>query len=58
MPTITTKASFNKSRDSADGLVVYANKDKRESEEATHIRSILNDYELLAVGIKRGILDE
>jgi hypothetical protein len=42
----------------SEELAGWAAPNKQATEEATAIRSILNDYELIAIGIRHGILDE
>lgn len=39
------------------GLVPYAAADKEQSDEVEAIRIVLNEFELVAIGIQRGILD-
>lgn len=41
----------------AGGLAVWAAADKESSKETAAIRLILNDFELVAVGIQHGIID-
>lgn len=50
-----TRQRFIEMRDSKDGLRKHANED---TPEAMIIRHQLNQYELIALGIKAGILDE
>lgn len=42
---------------STDGLVAWVGADKEASEEVQMIRLVLNEYELIAIAIQRGILD-
>jgi hypothetical protein len=39
------------------GLAAWADEDKENSEETQTIRLVLNTYELVAIGIQRGIID-
>jgi len=55
---ITAKNEFNKLRDSPSGLAMWAADEHKHSEQLNIIRNTLNDYELIAVGIREGILDE
>ena len=55
---IDSKHTFNKLRDHDDGLIKWAQIENRSSDETKIIRSTLNDYELIAVGIKEKVLDE
>lgn len=57
---IATRAKFINARDSktADDLRELASKDNAKSDEAAAVRSILNNYELLSLGIMTGVLDE
>lgn len=55
---IEAKSAFNKLRDAESGLAVWAKPEHKDSPQLTNIRNTLNDYELIAVGIQEGILDE
>ncbi|HZP10386.1 DUF4760 domain-containing protein, partial [Methyloceanibacter sp.] len=64
---IEKRIEFIKLRDCGDGLALYAKPSSdraTDTEKAQHnknastIRAILNDYETIAIGIRRGILDE
>ena len=39
------------------GLAPWADPDKEKSDETQHIRTVLNEYELIAIGIQHGIVD-
>jgi ribosomal protein S9 len=52
---IENRQRFVTLRDSKDGLKKYA---QGHSEEAFSIRAMLNQYEMIAIGIGQGILDE
>lgn len=55
--TVEQRTRFVRLRD--DGhLAQWANPDKTSSDEAAVIRAALNRYELVAIGIRRGIIDE
>lgn len=51
------KAHFNRLRDGEGGLEKWICAEHRNSDEANSIRYILNDYELIALAIARGIID-
>lgn len=64
---IEKRIDFIKLRDNGPGLAVYAEPPPerdtdcervQHTKSATTIRAILNDYETLAIGVRRGILDE
>jgi hypothetical protein len=55
---LCTKQEFIKIRDGEGGLVKWSDKQYRNTLEINHIRNMLNDYELVSVGIKNEILDE
>lgn len=55
---LESKRKFNELRDSANGLAKWTAEEHWGSAELNVIRNSLNDYELVAVGIKEGILDE
>ncbi|MEX2375766.1 MAG: DUF4760 domain-containing protein [Dehalococcoidia bacterium] len=55
---IEARAEFIKLRDANSGLEFWADKEHKNSPQSNVIRNTLNDYELIAVGIKEGILDE
>jgi hypothetical protein len=40
------------------GLAMWAEEDKERDEETQSIRVVLNEYELIAIGLQRGIFDE
>lgn len=42
----------------AGNLVEWASREKKSSEDSTTIRAVLNQHELIAIGIKEGTLDE
>lgn len=52
------KAAFNRLRDQDGGIAASLHKDKPDPEDVTVIRSILNDYELIALSIARGVIEE
>jgi hypothetical protein len=54
---IAAKHAFNTLRAESD-LVGLASKEKKNTEDGKNVRNTLNDYELIAVGIRHGILDE
>ena len=54
--TLTIRTEFAKLRD-AGHLAKWANPEETSSEQAEVIRSTLNRYELVAIGIRRGIID-
>ena len=54
---IAAKEQFNKLKSESD-LVKWAAKDAWNTEESNNIRNTLNDYEMIAIGIRRKILDE
>ncbi|MCP4327556.1 MAG: DUF4760 domain-containing protein [Alphaproteobacteria bacterium] len=45
-------------RDEDPGLVEWAKPEHRKTPQVTNIKNTLNDYELIAIGIKENILDE
>jgi hypothetical protein len=49
---------FLKLRNDQNGLIGWAQKDKESTDEVKSIKAILNDYELIALGIDSWILDE
>lgn len=57
---IEQRAAFIRVRDEepADTLVKAGTKEEESSVNATALRSILNNYELIALGIHCGVLDE
>lgn len=57
---IETRAKFIKARDSktTDALRNLASKENAQEDEAAAMRTILNNYELLSLGIVTGVLDE
>lgn len=55
---IEARAEFIALRDASSGLAFWAAQEHRNSPQVTIIRNMLNDYELIAVGIREGILDE
>lgn len=52
------RAKFIKLRNSELGLGMWATKDHHGSEQYLLINSVLNDYEIIALGIRKQILDE
>jgi len=52
---VKNRTKFIQLRDAAEGLQKHAN---QTTEDTTIIRKHLNHYELIAIGIKQGILDE
>jgi len=52
------KAKFNRLRDAEGGLSKWVCSDHKNSDEVNSIRYIFNDYELIALSIHRGIIDE
>lgn len=55
---LKAKAEFNKLKTSKTSLNLWASPEHATSPQANNIRNILNDYELTAIGIREGILDE
>lgn len=55
---IKIRREFVRLRDDRDALLEAAKEHNQAGKDASAIRSILNDYEITALGIKRGILDE
>lgn len=57
---VDAKRRFNRLRDSGEDIGVFATAARKQLEDANFdmIRNILNDYELIAVGIAGEILDE
>lgn len=55
---IKARREFVRLRDDRAALLEAAKAENQEGADASTIRSILNDYEITALGIKRGILDE
>ncbi|PIP98057.1 MAG: hypothetical protein COW75_02175 [Rhodobacterales bacterium CG18_big_fil_WC_8_21_14_2_50_71_9] len=55
---IDARAEFIKLRDASSGLELWATEEHRNSPQSNTIRNTLNDYELIAVGIRERILDE
>ncbi len=55
---ISARKRFIELRDSGEGFIKYAAPEFRTKGEVADIKNILNGYELIAVGIKIGILDE
>lgn len=55
---IKIRRAFVRLREDTDALLDAAKEDNQSREDASAIRSILNDYEITALGIKCGILDE
>lgn len=55
---IEARSEFVRLRDDRAALLEAAKLANAEGDDASTIRSILNDYEITALGIKRGILDE
>ena len=51
------KAKFNRLRDGEGGLEKWICTEHRNSDEANSIRYIMNDYELIALAIARGVID-
>jgi Domain of unknown function (DUF4760) len=39
------------------GLAQWADEDKEQTEDAQTVRTVLNEFELIAIGIQRGIID-
>ena len=54
---IAAKRKFVELAKQEGGLSVWAQEDKEKSEEAQSIRIVLNDFELIAIGIQCGIID-
>jgi hypothetical protein len=53
------RAIFIAKRDSDNGTITaLAQKESQANEDAAAVRTIMNDYELIAIGIRDGILDE
>lgn len=55
---IAAKHEFNLLRDAEAGLGPWAAPQHRNSPQQKNIRSTLNDYELIAIGISKDIIDE
>lgn len=55
---IETRTGFTALRDTDEGLEKFGKKGLNGFPEQEDIRKALNDYELMAIGIKQGILDE
>lgn len=55
---IELRREFVRLRDDRGALLEAAKVENQAGADASAIRSILNDYEITALGIKRGILDE
>lgn len=55
---IEIRRKFVKLRENKDAILDAAKVGNQAGEDASAIRSILNDYEITALGIKRDILDE
>ncbi|WP_350333767.1 DUF4760 domain-containing protein [Coralliovum pocilloporae] len=55
---IEAQARFNDLAKQPAGLAPYAEKDKLATDDVEKIRVVLNQYEIYAIGIKRGIIDE
>ena len=45
-------------RNDSNGLIEWAKKEHESSDNVASIKAILNDYELISIGIESGILDE
>ncbi|PPD14665.1 MAG: hypothetical protein CTY25_10030 [Methylobacterium sp.] len=52
------KAHFNRLRDAEGGLEKWICAEHRNSDEANSIRYVMNDYELIALALSRGVIDE
>lgn len=60
---IERRASFVRIRDHKNGIARFATanlhlQDHKHAEQVATIRHVLNDYENIAIGIRRGIIDE
>jgi|GEM_PF-7063900 len=55
---IKTRQEFSKLRNAEEGLEKFGKKGMGGFDEQDVIRRALNDYEIVAIGIKQGILDE
>lgn len=55
---LEAKATFNRLKNSDGNLRSFASTDKMDTQEARHIRAVLNDYELMSLGVMSGLLDE
>lgn len=55
---LEARKNFNRLRDDSAGLVHWASISHDSTDEKSVIRDTLNDYELIAIGIKEDILDE
>jgi len=51
-------ALHSKEPDDGQGLEFWANSRHSNSQQYQMIRSVMNDYELIALGIRKGIIDE
>jgi hypothetical protein len=54
---ITARLRFIKLAKASGGLAPWADAGKEQTAEAQHINLILNNFELIAIGIQRGVLD-
>src|SRR5262245_7867179 len=54
---IEAHRSFVRLAKTMEGLAPWAAEDREESKELHSIRRVLNNYELISIGIQRGILD-
>ena len=54
---IAARKKFIELAKAPGGLGVWAELEKEQSEEVQSIRLVLNEFELISIGIQRGILD-
>jgi Domain of unknown function (DUF4760) len=54
---IAARKKFIAAAKNPGGLALWADEDKEQTEEAQAIKSVLNEFELIAIGIQRGIID-
>lgn len=55
---IEAQARFSQLAAQPSGLAPYAERNKLGTDDVDKIRIVLNQYEIFAIGIKRGIIDE
>ncbi len=55
---IRARRKFQKCVRDPNGVAQWGTEANAQSEEARAMRMVLNDYELIAIGIQRGILDD
>lgn len=55
---IDARKKFQELAKSPEGLTAYAAEENAQKDEAIAIRAVLNEYELIAIGIERGVFDD